>query len=84
MSGPSGVDDILKTFDEVRRAEAASNIFQPAGGFATQPAVSAAISVAEDLQSQAESARTGASGNQLRPRRKRAQAPVGNTVSLNV
>ena len=89
MSGPSGVDDILKTFEEVRRAEMTmNNTVQPTTGYAPGPAVAAtmsgAVSVisAEDMMSQAESQRTGntAPGR----RRRRAQAPVGNTISLNV
>jgi len=92
MSGPTGVDDILKTFDEVRRAEAASASFQPATGVLTQPAVAAAVSSAmsDDAMSHAESAMTGVTGatgvtNVTGQRRRRkAQAPVGNTVSLNV
>lgn len=87
MAGPSGVDDILRTFEEVRRAEAAAASFpQPATGFMTQPAVAAAVAAsvvsAEELQSIAESSRTGATATGRR--RKRAQPPVGNTVSLNV
>lgn len=86
MAGPSGVDDILKTFDEVRRAEMAAATFQPATGVLTQPAVAAvmssSLSAVDDIQSQAESTRTGATGT-LRPRRRRAQPPVGNTVSLD-
>jgi hypothetical protein len=90
MSGPSGVDDILKTFEEVRRAEmTAENIMQPASGYATQPAVSAVMSGAasihsvDDAFSQVESVRTGATG--AGRRKKRTQAPVvGNTFSLNV
>ena len=84
MSGPSGVDDILRTFEEVRRAESvASSIPQMATGSATQPAVAAAMSVvsADELVSQADTSRTGPAG---RRGRRRAQAPVGNTVSLNV
>ena len=87
MSGPTGVDDILKTFDEVRRAEAASASFQPATGVLTQPAVAAAVSSAmsDDAMSHAESAMTGATGaTSSQRRRRKAQAPVGNTVSLNV
>lgn len=89
MSGPTGVDDILKTFDEVRRAEAASASFQPATGVLTQPAVAAAVSSAmsDDAMSHAESAMTGvtgATGATSQRRRRKAQAPVGNTVSLNV
>ena len=89
MTGPSGtgVDDILRTFEEVRRAEtAASSIPQMATGYATQPAVAAAQSAgsivsADDLISNADSSRTGPNG---RRGRRRAQAPVGNTIALNV
>ena len=81
MSGPTGVEDILRTFEEVRRAEM-STPSQPATGYSTQPAVAAAmassISVSDDM-SHAESAMTG-SGR----RKRKTQAPVGNTVSLNV
>ena len=88
MAGPTGVDDILKTFDEVRASENAANAmngFQMASGVVTQPAVAAAMTSAmsEDGRSMADSAMTGATGS-LKPRRRRAQPPVGNTVSLNV
>ena len=88
MAGPTGVDDILKTFDEVRASENAANAmngFQMASGVVTQPAVAAAMTSAmsEDGRSMADSAMTGATGA-LKPRRRRAQPPVGNTVSLNV
>lgn len=88
MKGPSGVDDILKTFEEVRRAEMESigrvpppvNTFQPPAQ--QQPAmvaVSELQSVAsEEFGSQGESVRTG--GGRRRGRR----APVGNMVSLDV
>ena len=86
MNGPSGVEDILKTFEEVRRAEMTSSSFtEPATGFATQPAVAGVVSgtasvfTAEDAMSQGTSATTN------RRNRRRAQAaPVGNTLSLNV
>jgi len=88
MAGPTGVDDILKTFDEVRASENAANAmngFQMASGVVTQPAVAAAMTsgMSEDGRSMADSAMTGATGS-LKPRRRRAQPPVGNTVSLNV
>ena len=92
MSGPTGVDDILKTFDEVRASEAAVAAsmggFHNANGVMTQPAVAAAMtsamgSMSEDGRSMADSTMTGAT-NSLKPRRRRAQPPVGNTVSLNV
>lgn len=84
MAGPTGgeVDDILRAFDNARRAEAAAT-FQTATGVLTQPAVAAAMSSSMSVaESHAESAQTGATGT-LRPRRKRAQPPVGNTVSLD-
>ena len=88
MSGPTGVDDILRTFEEVRRAENDAAAMPPmATGFATQPAVAAVMSSsasavsAEDMMSHAESAVTGGTSGR---RRRRAQPPVGNTLSLNV
>jgi hypothetical protein len=87
MKGPSGVDDILKTFEDVRRAEMESigrapppmNTFQPQQQQPAMVAVSELQSVAsEDFGSQAESTRTG--GGRRRGRR----APVGNMVSLDV
>ena len=88
MSGPTGVDDILRTFEEVRRAENDAASMPPmATGFATQPAVAAVMSSsasavsAEDMMSHAESAMTGGTSGR---RRRRAQPPVGNTLSLNV
>jgi hypothetical protein len=92
MSGPSGVDDILKTFDEVRAAEAAqaaSSGFQMASGVVTQPAVAAVMTnaMADDARS-AVSGRSGitsgtnATGS-LKPRRRRAQPPVGNEMSID-
>jgi hypothetical protein len=87
MKGPSGVDDILKTFEEIRRAEAVGSFEPPNMSSSTpsamnsQPAVQLAQEMESvrsgDLESQAESARTGRGG-----RRKRA--PMGNTLSLNV
>jgi len=89
MSGPSGVDDILKTFDEIRAAEAASASagFQMANGVVTQPAVAAAMTSAlsEDARS-ATSGRTGATNataSGMKPRRRRAQPPVGNELSID-
>ena len=85
MKGPSGVDDILKTFEEVRRNEELEGtpLSAPFVNPEMQPAVAAAIEIqsmgtADDLGSMAESTRTG------RGRRRRAQPISGNTVSLNV
>jgi len=80
MRGPTGVDDILKTFEEARRNEELS----APQGFSSvqQPASAAAIELqslhSEEVMSQAESARTGRGGG----RRKRVA--VGNSVSIPV
>jgi hypothetical protein len=77
MKGPSGVDDILKQFEEARARE----IDIPQSPM-SQPAVAAAVEIqsmgSDDLQSAVESTRTGRSG-------RRRRAPVsGNTISLAV
>jgi hypothetical protein len=86
MKGPSGVDDILKTFEDVRRAEMESigRMPPPMNNIQTQPAmvaVSELQSVASDdyAASQAESTRSGRPG-----RRGRRPAPVGNTLAMDV
>jgi hypothetical protein len=96
MKGPSGVDDILNTFKEVREAETNSHpIFSPMPSAPLRPeppamnpsAAKAALSEiqsihSEDMQSQAGSvatARTSGGG-----RRRKAQLPAGNTMSLNL
>ena len=89
MSGPSGVDDILKTFDDVRAAEAAqASGFQMASGVVTQPAVAAVMTNAMDDARSAVSGRSGMTGatnatGTLKPRRRRAQPPVGNEMSID-
>ena len=87
MKGPSGVDDILKTFEEVRRAEAVGSFEPPNMSNNTPPAMNgqAAVQIAQemesvhsgDLASQADTVRTGRGG------RRRRQA-VGSTLSVNV
>jgi hypothetical protein len=87
MKGPSGVDDILKTFEEIRRAEAVGSFEPPNMSMGVPPAMNnqPAVQLAQemesvrsgDIESQAESTRTGRGG-----RRKRAA--IGNTLSLNV
>ena len=84
MKGPSGVDDILKTFEDVRRAEMESIGRAPPPMNNAQPAmvaVSELQSVAsDDYGSQGDaSVRTGG-GRRGRGRR---PAPVGNTVSID-
>ena len=92
MKGPSGVDDILKTFQEVRAAEMdASPLSMPSQPsiFTQQPAKQAISEISsihslqeDDLLSQGESVRTGNTG-QRRGRRK-GVTPVENSISLNL
>ena len=80
MKGPSGVDDILKTFEEARR----NDIYMAPETLSSvnQPAMAAAVELqsihSEEIMSQAESTRTGRGGG------RRRRAPVGNSVSLSV
>jgi len=87
MKGPTGVDDILKTFEEVRRAEAmGATIPQPATGYSSQPAVAGVMSGAASVISADEmmSTATGMTGGGGKRKRRTAAPPVGNTFSLNV
>jgi len=82
MRGPSGVDDILKTFEEVRMAEEQQSMNMPMmpPSANNHPAMMAAAELqslaSEDIGSMA-TERTSRGG-----RRKR-QAPTGNVISLN-
>lgn len=82
MKGPSGVDDILKTFEEVRRNDAMEGMTVQQISPNLQPAVSAAVEVqsigaSEDLGSMAGSVAG-------RRRGRRAAPPSGNTIALDV
>lgn len=87
MRGPSGVDDILKTFQEVRNAEMnASPVSMPMAApsvMTSQPAVQALSEIqsvhSEEVMSQGTAA-TGRGGG----RRRKPVIPAGNTISLNV
>lgn len=91
MTGPSGVDDILKTFQEVRNAELEINpisIPAPEPSYYQQPARQAAFEISSinttpvsDVGSDA--TRTGSTGQRANRRRK-VQTPVGNTMTLNL
>jgi len=87
MKGPSGVDDILRTFEDVRRAEMETigvrtmpnnSFVQPEQQTPAMVAVSELQSVASDDYSQADSTRSGRRGRGRRP------APVGASLSLDV
>ena len=90
MKGPSGVDDILRTFEDVRRAEMETigvrtmpnnSFVQPENQTPAMVAVSELQSVASDEFSQADSTRSGVNG---RRRAGRRPAPVGASLSLDV
>ena len=82
MRGPSGVDDILRTFEEVRRAEESPTMFVPPSPLPNQqPAVVAA----SEIQSQASGEDMGSvATNKTGNRRAKRRAPVENTIMLNV
>ena len=93
MKGPSNVDDILQTFKEVREAETGSHpMFSPPpmnssqipqanrGASASQALQEIQSLASDDIQSMGSSA-TGRTGG---GRKRKAQLPVGNTMSLNV
>ncbi len=83
MSGPSGVEDILKTFEEIRQAEeqGTTNFPSQMPNMNPNPAMAAMSELqsiaSEDVGSMATERTSGG-------RRKKRQAPVGNVVSLNV
>ena len=91
MKGPSGVDDILKTFQEVRNAEleiSPISIPAPEPSYYQQPARQAAFEISSihttplsDVGSDA--TRAGSTGQRANRRRK-VQTPVGNTMTLNL
>jgi hypothetical protein len=90
MRGPTGIDDVLKTFQEVRAADLEAHptmMPQPSPLFSNQPAKMAASEIAsihsfDDGMSQADTVNTGATGN--RRGRRKAQVPVANTMTLNL
>jgi len=87
MKGPSGsgVDDILRTFEEVRRNEDLDGtpLSAPMMNSENQPAVNAAMEMqsmgTDDIGSTTESRMGGGRG-----RRRRPATVTGNTLSLNV
>jgi hypothetical protein len=85
MRGPSGVDDILRSFEEARRNENLEGTAFPQvpASPQQQPATAAAIEIqsmasGDDIGSATESTRTGGR------RGGRRRAPVGNMISLDV
>ncbi len=96
MKGPSGVDDILKTFEEARRAES-EPMFNPFGagispnGSVNMPTPTGtadiqqpAISAVSEIQSQvSEDFGSMAESRRGGGRRRKAQ-PIGSTASLDI
>ena len=85
MKGPSGVDDILRTFEEVRNAEMNSSPISmqqsmPSVMF-NQPAVQALNEIASVHSDEMMSQGTAATG---RGRKRKPVIPVTNSISLNV
>jgi hypothetical protein len=84
MRGPSGVDDILRTFEEVRQAEEQQTMNMPAvPPRATNPAMAAAVELESLASGDQGSIGTTQTNNTARRGGRRRQAPVGNVVSLN-
>ena len=87
MRGPTGVDDILKTFAEVRQAEVMeasmpSMSMMGGGMMGGGPTLASDIQSvqSEEIRSQGDSVRTAGGG-----RRKKRNTPIlGNELSLNV
>jgi hypothetical protein len=86
MRGPAGVDDILKTFESVRRAESTDRAPTPQMP-AQQIPMSAAMAAAIDMQSVTSDDFRSVMSDQTAGgtvRRKRRAPPVGNSISLDV
>ena len=83
MRPPSGVDDILQTFQEVRQSEVSSHpIFSPPPR--QESPAQAALSEIQSLHSEDIASMGSAATGKTGGRRRKAQLPVGNSISLNV
>lgn len=88
MRGPSGVEDILKTFQEVRASDMEANpIMMPQnqGSYDQHPAQQAAFEIAS-IHSASLSEMSGETSHTASGRRgrRKASAPVENTMTLNL
>lgn len=90
MKGPSGVDDILNTFKEVRAAEVEVNpvmIPSPVPAYHQQPAVQAVSeisSIHSTPMSEMSTDTTRTSASSRGRGRRKAMPPSGNTMTLNL
>ena len=83
MKGPSGVDDILKTFEEIRRSEDTSRVAFINPSNQDFNAESAA-SFNDEVASQKSSVTGGTGAGASRGRKKKQPVLNGSTISLNV
>ncbi len=84
MKGPTGVDDILKTFQEVRAAEMEVQPVLIPNAPPTQPAVQAVQEISS-IHSTPMSSASATSMNSEAPRRRRKpMPPAANTMTLNL
>ena len=89
MAGPRGVEDILKTFQEVRASDMEANpIMMPEhrGSYDQHPAQQAAFEIASIHSASLSevSGETGHTASGQRRGRRKASAPVENTMTLNL
>ena len=85
MAPPKGVDDILQTFQEVRQAEVSSHpIFSPSPQQQQQSPAAAALSEIQSIHSEDIASQGTAATDKTGGRRRKAQLPVGNSISLNL
>jgi hypothetical protein len=83
MKGPTGVDDILKTFQEVRAAEMVQPVLIPNAPPA-QPAVQAVQEISSIHSTPMSSMSMGSSASEAPRRRRKPMPPAANTMTLNL
>ena len=88
MKGPQGMDDILRTFQEVRSAEMVPPSITIPQSYNQQPARQAMSELSSihsmSPRSEVESNYTSASNVQQRRGRRKVNIPVANTVTLDL
>jgi len=86
MRGPSGVDDILKTFQEVRAAEDISPVMipPPMPAFSQQPAIHAASELSSVHSTPMSEMSTDTTRQRAGRGRRKPVPPAANTMTLNL
>jgi hypothetical protein len=82
MKGPTGVDDILQTFDQVRRNDAMEGMTTQQVRAEMQPAVSAAVEVQSISASEDLGSMSGSISGRRRGRR--PAPPSGSSIALDI